>query len=348
MDASSTDAPEPKRRLWQNASFRFPGAAGNTDACTALDKGLKIDGTPIFKTVPFIHLGSVQMSPRIHGFLLVALAVGVGRASGQEVIPTTDQRERWNAVYQEEAAQYQMFRHGDDTEELQLVPSPLLTFTNPVRVRDTHGAAFVWTSDGRPEVVGAIWSVISPDDPDKRRLSHEFHSLSLAPISSKHEPRQSRRGVVPDWNARDPGIKPAAIPDASPPAPTATLRLTQMRRLARNFEATIPPGLGDGQGSLRLLAQPIYRYHSERHEIIDGAVFAFVMGTDPELILLIEAVESDGGHQWRFAAAQLSQLPLRLDYKGSRVWECELAVPYVGDQPHFMYWGVSARDRVVQ
>ena len=110
------------------------------------------------------------------------------------------------------------------------------------------------------------------------------------------------RGLVPDWSTREPGIKPTKIPDALPPARTASLRLTQMRHLARRFEATIPPDIGDGQGSLRILAQPIFRYRSESHGILDGAIFAFVMGTDPELIVLIEAVESDDGHQWRFAA----------------------------------------------
>ncbi|WP_182866950.1 hypothetical protein [Stieleria mannarensis] len=292
------------------------------------------------------------MSPRIQTLLLLAMILTIapvaGQVAGQDDVPTSDQRERWAEVYREEAAAYEMIRRGDDAEVLQLVPTPILTFTNPVRVRDTHGAAFVWTSDGRPEVVGAIWSVVSPDDSTRRRLSHEFHSLSLAPIHSQHERRQSPRGIVPDWITEQPGIRPAKIPGGPPPAPSVNLRLTQMRRLARDFQAIIPSGLPDGQGSLRLLAQPLYRYQSQRHQVIDGAVFAFVMGTDPELILLIEAVESTEGPQWRFAAAQLSNLPLQLDYKGSRVWECDRAVPYVGDQPHFMYWGVSSRERVIQ
>ncbi|QEF98024.1 hypothetical protein Mal15_20710 [Stieleria maiorica] len=288
------------------------------------------------------------MSPRIRCLLWLATILTAEHAAGQEEVPTKDQRERWVGVYHEEAAAYEMIRQVDTAEVLQLVPTPILTFTNPIRVRDTHGAAFVWTSDGRPEVVGAIWSVVSPEDSTRRRLSHEFHSLSLAPIHSEHEPRQSSRGIVPDWITEQPGIRPAKIPGAPAPARTENLRLTQMRRLARDFQGIIPSGLPDGQGSLRLLAQPIYRYQSQRHQVIDGGVFAFVMGTDPELILLIEAVESADGPQWRFAAVQLSNLPLQLDYKDSRVWECERAVPYVGNLPHFMYWGVSERDRVIQ
>ncbi|MFK8110643.1 MAG: hypothetical protein AB8B91_00490 [Rubripirellula sp.] len=251
-------------------------------------------------------------------------------------------------LYSEEAAKYQMLRQGDEEEELELVPSPILTYTNPVRLHDTHGAAFVWTSDGRPEVVGAVWSVNSQDDSTKRHLSQELHSLSLAAIHTKHEPRVSQRGLVPDWATDEAGIELKKIPGAQSPVQIANRRLTQMRRLARNFEATIPAGLSDGQGSLRLLAQPIYRYHSERHRVTDGAMFAFVMGTDPELILMIEAVESGDGHEWRFAAAPLTNLPIQLDYQGNRVWECPRPVPYVGDRPHFLYYHVSSRDRVIE
>jgi hypothetical protein len=289
------------------------------------------------------------MYSRAQSLFLVVMSLTSEGATGQDAQPPAkDQRQRWMNLYSEEAAKYQMFRRGDDEEELELVPSPILAYTNPVRVRDTHGAAFVWTSDGRPEVVGAVWSVISQDDATKRHISQEFHSLSLVPIHSKHEPRASQRGLVPDWATGEPGIEPKRIPNAQAPVQMPNLRLTQMRRLARRFEATFPPGLSDGQGSFRLLAQPVYRYRSKSHRIIDGAIFAFVMGTDPELILVIEAVESGGGQEWRFAAAPLTNLPMRLDYQDTRIWECPRPVPYVGDRPHFLYYHVSVRDRVIE
>ncbi|MCA9140783.1 MAG: hypothetical protein KDB00_28620 [Planctomycetales bacterium] len=285
---------------------------------------------------------------RAQALMLIAVTLTAASVIGQDTVVATDeQRDRWMRVYSEEAAQYQMFRRGEEEEELELVASPIQTFTNPVRVRDTHGATFVWTSDGRPEVVGAIWSVVSPEDSTKRHLSHEFHSLSTAAIYSRHAPRESQLGVVPDWNSNEPGIKQAAIPNAPTPASSANLRLTQMRHLARNFEPSVPPGTGDGQGSFRLLAQPIYRYQSEKHDVIDGAVFAFVMGTDPEVILQIEAIQSDNGLKWHYSIAPMTNLPMRVDYNGTRVWECQRAVPWVGDRPHFMYWRVSIRDREI-
>jgi len=291
------------------------------------------------------------MFSRSQSWLLVPIVFISGLAAGQDSRRPTekeDQKKRWMAVYSEDAAKYQMFRRSDDIEELRLVPTPILTFTNPVRQRDQHGAAFVWTSDGRPEVLGAIWSVITPDDSTKRHLSHEFHSLSLAPIYSQHEPRTTQRGTVPDWAANEAGIERETIPNAQTPSKVASLRLTQMRRWARGFRARIPPNLVDGEGSLRLLPQPLHRYRSERHRVLDGGVFAFVMGTDPELILLIEAVELEGSPRWQFAAAQLSNLPMQLDYQGKQVWECRRGKPYVDGEPHFWYRGVSVRDAIIK
>lgn len=289
------------------------------------------------------------MHARIQLLFVFAISFCWEGAKGQDVPPLTkEQRQRWLNLYTEEAAKYQMYRRDGEEEELKLVPSQILTYTNPVRVRDTHGAAFLWTSDGRPEVVGAVWSVISADDATNRRISHEFHSLSLAPIHSEHQPRIGRRGPVPDWSTSKPGVEPKRIPNATVPVQASNRRLAQMRGLARRFEASCPPGTGDGQGSFRLLAQPVYRYSSESHGIIDGAVFAFVMGTDPELILIIEAVASKNGQEWRFAAAPLTNLPMRLDYQGARAWECPRPAPYVGDRPHFLYYHVSIRDREIE
>ena len=102
-------------------------------------------------------------------------------AAGQDSlqpIEKEDQKKRWKAVYSEEAAKYQMFRRTDDIEELKLVPTPILTFANPVRERDQHGAAYVWTSDGRPEVLGAITGAIS-DTPARSQnlVRHAWQTL---------------------------------------------------------------------------------------------------------------------------------------------------------------------------
>ena len=51
---------------------------------------------------------------------------------------------------------------------------------------------------------------------------------------------------------------------------------------------------------MRLLAQPIYRYENTKGDLIDGGLFVFVLGTDPEAFLLIEARRpQSGAPEWR-------------------------------------------------
>ena len=45
---------------------------------------------------------------------------------------------------------------------------------------------------------------------------------------------------------------------------------------------------------MRLLAHPIYHYENTKGDLIDGGLFAFVQGTDPEVFLLVEARRPGG------------------------------------------------------
>ena len=55
---------------------------------------------------------------------------------------------------------------------------------------------------------------------------------------------------------------------------------------------------------LRLLPRPIYRYKDSDSGLIDGAILAFVQGTDPEALLLVEARSNDKARRWHYAIAR--------------------------------------------
>jgi hypothetical protein len=68
-----------------------------------------------------------------------------------------------------------------------------------------------------------------------------------------------------------------------------------------------------------------------RHELIsrygkaggtpeDGALFAFVLGTDPESFLFIEARPGDSGLEWQYAFAPMTCWALKAEHKGRPVW----------------------------
>lgn len=114
-------------------------------------------------------------------------------------------------------------------------------------------------------------------------------------------------------------MKPAE--GAPEPAATAAQRLAQMRAISREFSGR---SLGDRNQArdLRLRPHPLYRYESTDFEVLDGALFPLVSsaGTDPEIILMLEARRMPTGPRWFSAAAWFSDMNLWLEYRGQEVW----------------------------
>ena len=174
------------------------------------------------------------------------------------------------------AARYRITLAADQPKDLVFVADPVLRWTNPLR-RTADGATFVWIADGRPEVVGSFYRYIRRGQGgDRRRVSvggdnqpdgHPLGHAGLGPSAA--------------------GIVLAPIPGAPKPAATAVERLRQMHALATEFHAFIDTD--EDKTEFRLLSKPLYRYQAKRPDLTDGALFAFVLTTDPEVLLLIES-----------------------------------------------------------
>ena len=53
----------------------------------------------------------------------------------------------------------------------------------------------------------------------------------------------------------------------------------------------------------------------------DGAPFAFALGTEPEIALMIEARRSrSGGLRWEYGLAPLTSFELKVSWNGTQVW----------------------------
>jgi hypothetical protein len=202
---------------------------------------------------------------------------------------------------------YQLFL-GADRTALKMQQEPVLRWPNHTR-NTPDGATFVWTLNGRPEAIGCVW--------DRGVLSHAFHSLSRSKLVAQYNGQTI-------WRPEKAGIELATFATAPQPADSAVRRLAQMRDLARRFTSRLA---GDrGREDLRLLPRPIYRYKTERAELIDGALFAFVQGTDPEVVLVLEAVPRGAKSEWQYALTRRSAMPLEADLDGKPIW----AVPSSG------------------
>ena len=74
------------------------------------------------------------------------------------------------------------------------------------------------------------------------------------------------------------------------------------------------------------MQQPIYRYECDERDLLDGALFAFVQGTNSEALLMLEAVPtgSDGkDFEWDFAFARRTSGWLEARYGDQVIWKAE-------------------------
>jgi hypothetical protein len=244
-------------------------------------------------------------------FFAVAVSVALGQSESTkpklEAGADKAQFERWQKYYRRVAAEYDMEQGKDLPAKLTLRPEPVLSYANPAGGGRSHGAIFVWTRDGRPEILGAIWSRQSGQG---RSVIHEMHSLSLEPLTA------TRNGNL-FWSPKGPGIEPLRIPGAPEPATTPALRMVQMRSIAREFFASTIRGTIERP--LQFRPQPVFRFAKPSAER-DGAVFVGFEDWDPELLLLIEVRATENGPRWHAGFARFTDLPVSARHKDVQVW----------------------------
>jgi hypothetical protein len=183
----------------------------------------------------------------------------------------------------------------------------VMRWTNNTRGSET-GATVFYLNDGRPEAVCGIYRW-------EQNLVHELDSLSRGRLLAKRDGKMM-------WTPDSAGLTFQAIPDADPPSESPSARLREMKSLARRFSSTMLGWRADKKDreELRLLTQPLYRYETKRADLLDGAVFAFTQGTDPESLLLIEAVPNNGQFQWQFGFVRNTSGELEARDRDKIVW----------------------------
>lgn len=196
-------------------------------------------------------------------------------------------------------------------------PQAVLRWRNAVRVNTGAAVLAIWTDDGRPTAMASIFQ-------NGNSICHEFGSLSR---SKKIVVRDKARVV---WSPDKAGVNFRDLRDAPAPADDSAARLRQMKSLAGRFAAKLPlPNSADGNPEvLRLLPRPLYRYDLKDSQatnpiLRDGGMFAFVMGTDPEVILLLEAVEREGSAVWQYAFARATSYAVEVSLGDEVIWSAQ-------------------------
>lgn len=224
---------------------------------------------------------------------------------------SADVVERLQAMHLAEAERWHLYLDAGHRQEALLNKKPVYLWTNPTRSGGQRGALFVWLAAGRPAAIGSIFS--HPEE-KQRVICHEFHALATERLYPLRGPEDQA------WEPRA-GVAPAPFPDAPPPDKSPSKRMLQMRNLSREFTAH-SVDYKQERWQLRLLPQPLYRYDKPTGEVLDGCLFAFVTsaGTDPEVVLLLEAREIKSGPSWFYRAVRFSDSNLHVRLRGEEVW----------------------------
>ena len=241
---------------------------------------------------------------------MVLLSVGLSGNAVSLAQESGEEQQRAEAALQltRDLASKYKFYPADGSEPCLFMPQPILRWSNPERGQ-IFGNVFLWTHAGRPFAVGSLYKWYSPFT----HMSHEYHSLTTGGLRATYEGKEV-------WKISEKGVTFQELPEAPDVAATPAARLTQMRQLARRFTATATDA-NEKVTTLRLLSQPVYRYELTS-DTEDGALFAFVEGTDPEVWLLLEARSNTGKPplQWSYALARMNSVTMAVDYQGTEVW----------------------------
>lgn len=253
--------------------------------------------------------------------MFTALAFVASRASdGQEKAPQAEPKSLRELI---DAAVTSIDVLADADAKDHAKPLVALRWANNARGSE-DGMTLLYVFEGRPLAAACLY-------PWDKRLIHDFESISRGNIVARKDSR-----LV--WQPKESGVQFARIPDAPPPEETPTQRLRQVKSLAEQFQSSMLGWKSDStdREELRLLPRPLYRYESKDVAVFDGAVFAFVMGTDPESLLLIEAVNKGGETAWEFAFARRTSGELEGRHKDKIVWHAP-RFPQNRDptKPHF-------------
>ncbi len=197
---------------------------------------------------------------------------------------------------------------GDSPAKIALRERPIFSWANP-EVKSIGGELYLWTAGGQPVATIGIWTYDDVTD------SFELQSLCTHSIDA-----QSKQAVP--WRPRVGGLTFVKLEGVPTPDNAPARRQTQMRNVLRQkFTGEITKNDSGQIEKLRLLSQPIYRYDPMPANLIDGAIFAFAYGTDPEIFVLLEARKTDSGPQWYYAFAPATSRRARGYLDGQKLWD---------------------------
>ena len=220
---------------------------------------------------------------------------------------------------------------GESDAQLKLVERPVFRYDDQPR-RFIDATMWIWTERGRPVACQKIEARLHQDT-DRPQWGYCFTSLAEGKLSvSWAEDRK--------YESTEPGIAFQPVPGAPLPASRTTERRRQARDIARALSGRILINpRTDASAEMRLLTTPLYEYTLPGSDLLAGAMFGFeTNGTNPDLLVLVEARGQAGKPTWHIAPARMTTGGITLSYRDEKVWEAPFVSPHDGPFANWLFF----------
>jgi len=210
-----------------------------------------------------------------------------------------------------------ILRKDGELVKLEPMPEPLFRYADNAR-NYVDGSIWAWGSEGRPL---ALVTVAGRGKPGAGQWDYEFNLLSLVQLTMSFEDGLTWRPTATEVQLQD-------LPKTPAPAETEARRLLQMKDIVRRFtcfeywQEVLGPGTKQERYEMRVLPRPIARYRQEKEGLIDGALFIGAYGTNPEVIVVLEAWrKGDDPPVWRCGFTRISYAEVHMIFDGTEIWK---------------------------
>jgi hypothetical protein len=192
------------------------------------------------------------------------------------------------------------------------IAKPLLLYGDPTRNHD-RGSVWGWGEKGRPVALVELFQ--HPDD--RSRWVYVLCNTSGRKIRASMDAR-------PWWLENSSACELKDVPGSPAAAADAALRQRQLKQIASKFTGHQLWDPDNTRYELRRLERPLHTYRDESAGLLDGGLFTLANGTNPEIMVFVEARRDPKDATkavWQFTVGRLAHAELHLQYEGKEVFE---------------------------
>ncbi len=223
---------------------------------------------------------------------------------------------------------------SDDTwTKVKRIEKPLLFFGDDTRGHE-RGSLWAWGDKGRPVAVLELFQ-----NTGMKRWEFGLTNTSGGKL------RASRAGEA-WWQENESDVVLMEVPGAPAPAAGAPQRQRQLKLLSQKFTGHEIVVASNSRFELRRIERPVHTYRDEEHGLLDGGLIILANGTNPEILLFLEAradPKDKSKAVWQFLVGRAAGVSLHLAIDGKEVFDAPPARRLSGPKKPFWIGNVPTQ-----